>query len=81
MPTADEELAESIPTRTSEDPASVAINRDLVSELLANTSPDVVQMLLLTAHGYSQLEIAARLGTTPEAVSSALRRFRRTKDR
>ncbi|WP_433034190.1 hypothetical protein [Actinomycetospora sp. CA-053990] len=82
IPTDDVELAESLrSSRASDDPESVAVNRDTVSDLLATTPPDVVQMLLLTAYGYKQSEIAARLGITSEAVSSALRRFRQTQGR
>lgn len=58
-------------------PEDVAVARDEIERLLEGANETAATMFFLTAEGYTQKEIAEVLGITAEAVSSAMRRFRR----
>lgn len=58
------------------DPERRALDRDAIRRHLAGAGERVTTMVVMTADGYGQPDIAATLGITPDAVSSALRRFR-----
>lgn len=59
-------------------PEATAVQRDTLGRLLKGAGPGVSGMLFLSAEGWTQAEIGRRLGMSEEAVSSALRRFRKT---
>ncbi|MGH3616166.1 MAG: RNA polymerase sigma factor [Pseudonocardia sp.] len=62
--------------RREADPETTAVNRDLISRTLTDASDTIAWIVVLSAQGYTQKEIATELGMTEAAVNSALRRFR-----
>jgi hypothetical protein len=62
-----------------EDPESMAVDRDTLRRLLRpDTDPDLLTILVRTSQHFTQQEIANELGIGEEAVSSRIRRFRRS---
>lgn len=59
-----------------ENPEQTVIDRDLIRRALAGKDERLITILDLTAKGLTQKKIADRLGMTPAAVNSLLRRFR-----
>lgn len=60
------------------DPATIATDRHLLSQLFSEADSRALEILALTADGWTQPEIAERLGLDVAVVARKLRKLRRT---
>jgi hypothetical protein len=69
----------SLSSERAADPEATIVDRVAIRDLLPAVSAEVAEIVMLTAQGHTQREIARMMNTTEAKVSAALRRLRRSR--